>query len=394
MNPQVITDAERELVEIRNAVSHLSANGIVRQRLEVALSCVETELNSAKMETNDFVVIDHGKAGKEPVTTATVAEGIEFCEAARLSREKLEKALSYGESNRPVDEKEALALCIHTLLTCRVEGYPGLLCIGIPTKSSPAIAGFAPPVRELQRGKLLPSDWQNIEPGICGFKYRRDGYQNPQAAEVFEMRCFISQSGYLHIVLTSATRGLLHEDNIFIGFSGDVVPAARFEYVAEYVRDVISPRLDPPGSNQSPQLSSTIVADTRQQNQRNNTLIPNTIDQERSRENFSIKCGRPEFSLPHPPQRIGGAPFFMDPDEHMLVGPGHPDFTGGSTRSAVPRYDPMTPDDIPSLPFSPGGPLPPRGAGRFPRGPPRRGGQLPGEPNFDHLKPPDDSMFL
>ena len=347
--------AEGDLASMRVHVLRLPA-GYVKRRLVETMESIEREIS--QLRNSDFVVVE---ADGEDATTATVGEGSEDF-PARTAREKLDKALNKGEGPRPKNEHEALSLCLHALVASKAEGFPGLRCIGVPKTQTPTetdSGGFAAPVRELERGKLVPVGWNATEK--AAFKYRHEG------SEILELVCEPKETS-LGITLTSNKRGLIHHDDVNVGFQGDIVPAARFEAAAIYVRDLIAPKL----IHEHGMLMEE--APPRQYHQQ-----PRHFP-------------RPEEPPLGPfPPRTSGAPFFMDEQRGDLVGPDHPIFVGPQGSGfAAPRYDPMGPNDI---------------APRFalgPRGGPRRR-PAPGEPNFDHLKVPgsgsrhdddDDDMFI
>lgn len=360
-----VSGAEGDLAAMRFHIGRL-APGYVRNKLEESMRMIEVEVcaaRRARSASNEFVVVERMDEEQELST----GDEQEVCasEVAADARTKLEKALRVGEAARPRSSHEAAAACMHALLVSKAAGFPGLRCIGVPTKGASAsnVTGFAAPVRDLDPWKLLPPGW-NEKPGRPAFKYRRDGaFQPVSTAEVFELRCHIADraDGSQRLVglsLSSASRGELHRDEIAVDFEGTAVPGRRFDELADYVRDVVAPRLAPTKPPPEPQFVS--------KPQVGMTKPPDGV--------FDTPASRQPRHLPA----------FDCPDD-MLVGPTHPIFGGAPASVAAPRFDPIVPGDLPPGPTFPGLPARPE---------PKR---LPGEPDFDHLKPPgdrDDSMYL
>ncbi|KAJ8603990.1 hypothetical protein CTAYLR_003372 [Chrysophaeum taylorii] len=349
-----IASAEGDLAAMRIHANRL-APGYVRTKMDEALSKMEKAIGGARRSvaaSADFVVVEKQEEFES--------------EVAREAWSRVLRALDAGEGPRPRSGHECVALCIHALLASREPGFPGLRCVGVPKQpAATSIDGFAAPVRDLEPGRLLPEAW-NAQPNAPAFKYRRDGVFRPDArtpAEIIELECASDKPDFVKIFLVSQTRGPLHDDEIAVDFEGAgnsnnyVLPANRVDELADYVRDVVAPRLappEPPAKRPLPSFEPHGMPDAR----------------------------------PDPSAKGTKAPFF----DGMLVGPSHPVF-GGPPSVPAPRHDPLVPGDTARLPNP-----------TFPGAPPRplKPPSLPGEPNFDHLKPPDnllprddhDSMFL
>lgn len=363
-----VSAAEGDIAMMRLHVGRLPA-GFVRTKLEESMRSIEVEVAAARRarsSANEFVVVER----EEPeMPTMDDYKAVEEClsEAAREARTKLERAFKAGEACRPRSSHEAAALCVHALLVSKAPGFPGLRCIGVPTKATSAtVAGFAAPVRDLDPGKLLPPGW-NERPGQPAFKYRRDGtFGTP--AEIIELRCHVADGSQqlLGLTLSSASRGELHVDELAVNFEGLAVPCSRFDELAGYVCDVVAPRLAPPTQAVAP--APIIVPPPPGQRDNHAGFVP------------------PAFEPPLAPSPLRDVyPPSLDRGDDMIVGPSHPIFGGGPPSVAAPRFDPIVPGDFPPGPTFPGRPLRPR---------PRP--KLPGEPNFDHLEPPgdgDSSMY-
>lgn len=383
-----VAAAEGDIASMRFHIGRLPP-GFVRTRLLEALCKIEAEVSSAKsnqqsalaasgaagLAPNDFVVVEH-MVEEEAAGPVHVEERCEN-EVALEAKQKLERALSNGEGSRPRSSYEAAALCIHALLASKAEGFPGLRCIGVPAarnKEQPKTTpGFAAPVRELEPGKLVPPGWNDQGRDTAAFKYRRATFSATPSSEVIELRCVRNDRGAQRLVgltVASSGRGELHCDEIAVEFDGHSVPCSRFDELADYVRDVVAPRLEPPESAPNPSPPP-----------------PPYEEQPRGIASSSFQWVPPPPLHPPPPPPSARYDFERQGDE--FVGPSHPMFGGGDASvSASPRFDPILPGEGPR-----GGPI-------FPGGQPQRGSnkpRLPGEPNFDHLQPPggdNDSMFL
>lgn len=344
-----VAAAEGDIALVRVHVKRL-APGYVKAKMEKVLRDMENEVEkagAALASSSDFVVVDKSAEMHLMDEEECASDG------ARAARTKLERALDNGEGPRPSTPHEAVALGLHALIACKESGYPGLRCIGVPKASSgPTVTGFAAAVRDLDVGKLVPPTWKDH----LAFKYRREGFLS---AEVFELRCQ-PDGDMVEVRVSSVTRGLRHDDRLLVDFQGLNLPARKFDELAAYVRDLITPKIAP---DETPSAAPRVDWEKPPPRPPPQNVAPRG----------------PRFDCSPPP--------FFDGDDHMLVGPSHPMFGRGPPNVAAPRYDPIVPGDFPA-----GGPSFPG-----PRAPPR-GPRVPGEPNFDHLKPPgppsDDSMFL
>jgi hypothetical protein len=73
----------------------------------------------------------------------------------------------------------AIALALHTSL---VSDVMGLACTGVPDPTANTKKGFAPPIRELPKGQLLPTRWD--EPSPTGDDVIRLRYRKPAVGSV------------------------------------------------------------------------------------------------------------------------------------------------------------------------------------------------------------------
>lgn len=332
----------------------------------------------------------------------------------------------------------ALALALHAALSSDLLQFS---CTGIPEINQPVSSGnsggFAPPIRQLPKTQLVPSDWEQCAQSnvkFVAFRYRKTGV----GTVVLKLSLFEEDQVKVeltptkskepaptplqlglddHVNLESLAKALssetakrtngtlpaLHYKSLAVLLTNfcntfDLGPIQEEQPQGDDVSNVV-PALST--STRLPYVDATIVEPPQ----------PNSFDPLRVPTRLPNREGRtydphatPTIRLFQPDRKSGDfsgdlTPMGVDPFRSggNLMGPNHPAFTGGGGMGPdpgmigggfgmQPRYDPIGP---------PGGPqdVPPNGKPKGRRPPP--GG--PGDPNPDLQRPPNDlgnNMFL
>jgi len=300
----------------------------------------------------------------------------------------------------PSSAREALFLIVHSFMLDE-----GFICI-VEMKST--VPGFAPPVREMPKDKLIPDGW-NSEMSSYSFMYKHVIKPGKQ----FSLTCVQASDEIVMITLSERSgdsfsteiniHNYVHDSTLKINSNEKDINNVynNLDELKTKLRSMIyqlCPKLKPsdPLSNSSSQ----------QQSNENNSNYGPTYQPRTDPFPYNPYPHNPENPYPRRPDIpiIGGGdlhpfPGLIDPypsaglyprGDGNLIGPSHPFFdpNGNQGLFPQPRFDPFLPPTGPHGPnFGPSGiGIPGRGRGR--------GRPAPGEPNPDHLKPPNDDNFF
>jgi hypothetical protein len=301
----------------------------------------------------------------------------------------------------------ALALALHAATVSDILGFA---CTGIP-ETSKSSKGFAPPIRELQKGQFVPANWDESDSEIC-LRYRK-----PAVGSVI-LR--LSLNGSLvqaslrptnttepptqmlefgiedHVNVESFQKALAKEGRVLPALHYKALPMMLTNYCNAFdlgsIHEEESTKTAPErlpywdGTAVPPAVSDPLLIPMTRPLP---TGLPPTYDQH-ERPNIQIfdphRPNHGDFAGDLRPPGIGD----MGDNSGMLLGPNHPMFGGVGGDSGFgmrPRFDPYGP---------PGGPQDPRDPNNQPpRRRPPPGGT--GEPNPDHQRVPNNlsnNMFL
>lgn len=374
-------ESARARQDIDQVRLHLNAlrGGLVRDHMLATLALLESTLQRTSGDQN------RAPASADAVTSAPAvlkAEGL-----GGKAEGLLEKA------NVPaVTELHSLALVLHCLLLEK-----GFIATHVEDSGKPALRGFAPPVRDLPNGQLVPPQW-NQQKGVASFTYRHPSLNGKEhQLTVVEVEStaqvhFGEKTGEVSYAdLSVSEYGEAQKGNKETGKAYYDKLRKTIEGLVYEVCPILAPKSQTPSAENTNTNRITEERSRPQQQQRGDTYDPMRIGPER-RPRFEpppygmgpgvppggfIPVGGPgnggDFSGDLAP---GGGPW----GGGGLMGPNHPAFgLPPGTGLPQPRFDPYGPP--PSGLWR--GPEPP-GQGRG-RG---RGGNMFGDPNPDHLPPP------
>ena len=336
---------------------------------------------------------------------------------------------------------EAIALALHAALCSEVLCFA---CTGVPESSSPNDAGFAAPIRELPRSQFLPRGWNQNKDSIA-LRYRKNGSgsvilivriqaaMEEDAVEILFNRANSSEphSDSLvfplkeHINLDSWKRAQREQSSVspslhykaLAGLFTKVAKSFDLGHVAE--EDNIEPSTY---QQEFPYVDTTVLNLPTRQNMAAMTQgvtgsdmpssglpmrplvhrapddrdrsVPTTLDD--AFPGLQARNHPGDFAGDLAPGGLSGPGFGgTSPGQTgNLMGANHPAFFGGMAPPQPglgmrPRFDPIGP---------PGGPMdPPNNDNNKTQVPPGKARNIPGEPNPDHLRPPNNfsnNMFM
>ena len=326
----------------------------------------------------------------------------------------------------------AIALALHASL---VSPILGLACTGVPetpptNTTTSTSKGFAPPIRELPKGQLLPPNWDEQSPG----DEIRLRYRKPAVGSVI-LTVTLSKDNQVTVCVTPTSNNepplqqlvFPIDDHVNLDSfqkalanntkEGSILPALHYKALPTLLTNFAN-TMDVGAIRESsdapmeylPYVDATAISSHTTLSASDNPLrVPSNRQPEGvPAENFppyytdgprnnnpyeppTIHVFQP--ARPHPGGDFAGDLYppgygdFMDDNSGNLLGPNHPMFGGGNVGigggssgfGMRPRFDPFGP---------PGGPQDPSPSFQPPRRRPPPGG--PGEPNPDHLRPPNN----
>lgn len=335
------------------------------------------------------------------------ADGISFL-GKQLSRVVID---SISENNIKVKSPvAAIAVVFHASLRSDLLGFS---CTGVPEDPSAKKGGFAAPVRELPKSQFLPANWDS-KPEKVALRYRKDGTgalvlvvleeaerkvhvklqpasskEPPAQSLEFALEEHVNLDSWnAALKVSSSISPALHYKSLAVLLTkfcqtfdlGAVDEAEETAAASPYVDNTAQFHAEPhilKSGFVSPQPVPGITSHRPQQWKQG---VPTTIDQafpnpRLPRGDFGddlAPAGLRDPRFADPPGRVGG----------NLMGPNHPMFQGGGIHgpplggpgSMQPRFDPFYPPGVdPDM-----------------EGNPRRNQKhRSGEPNPDHLRPPN-----
>jgi len=359
--------------------NNLSKNGLVQRKMRNILADMKSSLTAVKL-TSQAATTTTSSSSSQASSTSKTASSSSSINATGIQRISVNNLW-------PSNAREALFLLLHSLMLDE-----GFICI-VELKST--VPGFAPPVREMPKDKLIPDGW-NKDLSSYSFMYKNTIKPGKQ----FSLTC-VQVSNEIVMITLSERSGdsFSNEINIpnYVNESklssnpedrdiNDVY--VNLEELKTKIKSMVyqlCPKLKPV----DPLSSSTSSS------QQSNEGIPYPSFQPRDPYPFNPYPRHPEIPV------VGGGdlnpfPGLINPfpgpglyprGDGNLIGPNHPFFdpNGNQGQGLLPhpRFDPFLP------PTGPHGPNVGPGMGPFGRGR-GRGRPAPGEPNPDHLRPPND----
>ena len=356
--------------------NNLSNNGLVQRKMRSVIADMKASLVSMKSSKAAATTTTTTTSS----STATKISSMPSSSSSSISATGIQRITT--NNLWPSNSREALYLVLHSFMLDE-----GFICI-VELKST--VPGFAPPVREMPKDKLIPDGW-NGDLSSFSFMYKHVVKPGKQ----FSLTC-VQVSNDLVMMTLSERSGDSFSTEISIQ---NYVNESKLNISSEE-RDlnIIYDNMD--------ELKTKIKSMVYQLCPKLKPSDPLSSSSQQSNESFPgpVPTFQPRGDpypynpYPHRPEIpvIGGGdlhpfPGLIDPfpgsglyprGDGNLMGPNHPFFDPNGSQGILPqpRFDPFLP---PTGPHGPNvGPFGGRGRGR--------GRPAPGEPNPDHLRPPND----
>lgn len=398
---------------------------------KLALKFAQASTSNSPVPSDDLVVVDTTitpeKNGQNDPATGTLAgdESMEsdWQDLANTKKEEDDETSFFGRelakasidsiSGNMVRVKTplaAIAIVFHASLRSDLLGFA---CTGIPEDETKKSSGFAAPVREMPNSQFLPPKWDSFN--VIKLRYRKKGTGAMKliVQEVEDRKIQVqlfpgkeppSQSLFFsideHVNLDSwnaafkqgtSIQPALHYkflSNLLTKFCrtfdlGSVGDDVAQESQIPYMDNTISTQMNHRAVFKSDFVAPTVPTTASSQSRPWENGVPTTLDQA-----FPLHArinGGGDFADDLAPAGLRDPRFSMPAGGRMggnLMGPNHPSFMGGGHPGVMggpgtmqPRFDPMHPPGVLDIDI---------------HGNPRRGRQSrSGEPNPDHLPPPN-----